>query len=132
MTGWKWRREAKSQVSSSLPPETDLLAVTQGVVDRLRTEGAWDSAGGDLERIDVVHVTVGQHVAHYSEPGVCLRWTQGENKFGLVMPISRLALQAGGVEAIPFYLQLAIDEPHGATSDGSRWWFLNLPSGPYE
>jgi hypothetical protein len=47
------------------------------------------------------------------------------------MPIGRLAFQSGDLDAVPTYLALAIDEPHGPTDDGSRLWFFDLPSGPY-
>jgi hypothetical protein len=65
------------------------------------------------------------------EPGIRLTWRQPDGRFGLLMPIRRLAEQSGGLGSVPFYLRLAVDEPHGPTADGAVMWFSDLPSGPY-
>jgi uncharacterized protein YbjT (DUF2867 family) len=65
------------------------------------------------------------------EPGVLLTWHQGAAQFGVVIAIGRLAWQSAGLESVPFYLRLAVDEPHRPAPEGSRRWFLDLPSGPY-
>jgi hypothetical protein len=60
-----------------------------------------------------------------------MRWRQGSNLYGLLMPLGRLVDQAGDIAQVPFYLQLAVDEPHAEAPDGTRLWFQDLPSGPY-
>ena len=60
-----------------------------------------------------------------------MQWRQGLKQFGLLMPIDRLAHQAGGLDSVPFYLGLAVDEPHDQPQEGTRTWFTDLPSGPY-
>jgi hypothetical protein len=60
-----------------------------------------------------------------------MKWHQGEHQFGLLMPITRLATQAGDLDGVAFYLRLAVDEPHEPSPNGERRWFSNLPSGPY-
>jgi len=110
---------------------TDLLEAARTVVDRMWTESPMSRSSERPETLEVVHISVGFDIGQDPEPGVCMTWTQGEQAFGLVMPISRLARQSGDLESVPFYLQLTVDEPHGRSPDGSRRWFLDLPSGVY-
>jgi hypothetical protein len=60
-----------------------------------------------------------------------MQWRQGDQEFGLLMPIERLAHQAAGLDSVPFYLRLAVDEPHNQSPQETRTWFTDLPSGPY-
>ncbi len=109
----------------------DALAGAADVVERLRSASPWVPAGGVLDSVDVVHVGVGQQVGQAYEPGVRMKWHQGESRFGLLMSIRRLAEQSAGIDSVPFYLQFAVDEPHEGAPDGSRVWFVDLPSAPY-
>lgn len=84
----------------------------------------------EVEGVEVVQVSTGPWPSK-DEPGVELRWRQGENRYGLLIPIERLARQSGGLDGAPFYLRLAVDEPHGPVPEGTRLWFSDLPSGPY-
>ena len=131
MSVWRRRRSSVGPGVEPVPAGTDLQAAAAHVVETLRTRDATDEYSGDLESIEVVQVTVGQDLGQDPEPGLCMTWAQGERKFGLVMPIRRVAQQAGALDAAPFYLQLAVDEPHRGSADGSRRWFLDLPSGPF-
>jgi hypothetical protein len=58
-------------------------------------------------------------------------WKTSSNRFGLLNSVRSLAEQAGGLDALPFYLRLAIHEPRGPVPDASRMWFLDLPTAPY-
>jgi hypothetical protein len=60
-----------------------------------------------------------------------MQWHQGHREFGLLMPIERLAHQAGGLDGVPFYLREAVREPHDRSPQATRTWFTDLPSGPY-
>ena len=85
---------------------------------------------GLLEHIEVVAVAAG-NVGLLAEPGLLMRWRQNDQPFALLAPVRRLAEQAGGLDALPFYLDLARDEPHAPGADGMTVWFTDLPSGPY-
>ena len=100
-------------------------------MQRFQASQPWESAGGEVEEIEVVHVAAGSHPDAPGEPGLSMTWHQDSDSYGLVMPIARLAAQAGDLDAVPFYLRLAIDEPHRSSPDGSRVWFFDLPAGPY-
>lgn len=89
-----------------------------------------DPPYGELDAIEVVHCCAGQEPSEMV-PGVELRWHQGDNEFGILTPIDRLALQSGGLSGVPFYLHLALHEPHGEAPAGTRLWLNDLPSGPY-
>jgi hypothetical protein len=115
-------------VSKSLiPAELSLLDAAKRTVARVLDSATWDTPGGELDLIEVSHVCPTPHSE--SVPGVLMTWHQDQNQFGLVMPIERLAEQAGAFESVPTYLMLTVDEPHGPTQDGSRLWFFDLPSG---
>lgn len=114
---------------SSIPAGTSLLDAARQTVDRLRASTPWEPPGGVLDTVEIVHVCPTPDAGW--EPGVLMTWHQGENLFGLAIPIGRLAFQSGDLDAVPAYLMLAVDEPHGPTVDGSRLWFFDLPSGPY-
>jgi hypothetical protein len=95
------------------------------VAEAVRTPPADDpNPSGHLDEIEVIYVGEG------SEPGLRMTWHQGADRFGLLNSVGRLAEQAGGLDALPFYLRLAIDEPHGPVPHASRQWFLALPSAP--
>jgi hypothetical protein len=84
----------------------------------------------DVERIEVVELRSGNGPVT-TVAGVLMEWRQGTGQFGLLMPIDRLAYQAGGLDGVAFYLRLAVREPHGGAADGRRVWFTDLPSGAY-
>lgn len=106
-----------------------LLDAARQVVSRFRDRTPWDPCGGVLEDIEVVQVS--PTADGHGGPGILMTWHQGENRFGLVIPVGRLAFQSGDLDAAPTYLMVALDEPHWPTEDGSRFWFFDLPSGPY-
>jgi hypothetical protein len=84
----------------------------------------------DVGRLEVVELRSGNGPAT-TVAGVLMEWRQGTDQFGLLMPIERLAYQAGGLDAVAFYLRLAVQEPHGGAAEGRRAWFTDLPSGAY-
>lgn len=127
---WRRRRRTPTGDERSAADHIDLLSIARTVVQEVRAQPN-DPHGGDLEDIEVVHVLHGQDMDQAREPGILMTWHQGQNVFGLLTPMGRLIHQAGGVETVSVYLRLAIDEPHGATPNRSRLWFLDLPSGPY-
>jgi hypothetical protein len=127
MTGWRRRRGNERNVFH-LPAGTDPKAAAHVVAEAVRTTSV---TGGDLEDIDVVYIGEGNQVGQDPEPGLRMTWHQESNRFGLLNSVRHLAEQAGGLDALPFYLWLAIDEPHGPVPDAGRLWFLDLPSGPY-
>jgi hypothetical protein len=126
MTGWRQRRGSERS-AFNLPAGTDLQAAAHVVAEAVRTASV---TGGDLDDIDVVYIGEGNHGGQDPEPGLRMTWHQEGNRFGLLNSVRHLAEQAGGLEALPFYLSLAIDEPHGPAPDADRLWFLDLPSGP--
>ncbi len=89
-----------------------------------------DVLDAEIEGVEVIEIRSGQFPVT-AVTGVALQWRQGRHEFGLLMPIERLADQAGGLDGVPFYLGLAVSEPHGGSSGGTRTWFTDLPSGPY-
>jgi hypothetical protein len=89
-----------------------------------------DPSISDLDDIEVVYL--GDAIEHIeSEPGLRMTWHQGTNRFGLLGTVRRLAHQAGALDSLPFYLRLAIDEPHSPAPDGSRLWLPDLPFRAY-
>lgn len=112
-----------------IPADVTLLDAARQAVARLSERASWDPPGGVLDSVEVAHLCAKPDADPV--PGVVMTWHQGESRFGLAMPIGRLAFQSGDLDAVPTYLALAIDEPHGPTDDGSRLWFFDLPSGPY-
>jgi hypothetical protein len=108
-----------------IPPSTSLADAARQAVEGFLASTAFHPSTGEVDSIEVVGV------AEAAEPHVRMTWHQGEHLFGLLIPISRLAVESGGLDAVPFYLRLAMDEPHSPTEDGSRHWFSDLPSGPY-
>lgn len=100
-------------------------------VEGFRSSRSSGRNAGEVESIEVVWVSRGAPPDLGPEPGVRLTWRQREGRFGLLMPIERLAEQSGSLEMVPFYLRLAVDEPHGAPDPETVMWFSNLPSGPY-
>ena len=100
-------------------------------VDGFHSSRSSGRNGGEVESIEVVWVSRGAPPDLQPEPGVRLSWRQRQGRFGLLMPIQRLAEQSGSLEMVPFYLRLAVDEPHGAPAPEAVMWFGDLPSGPY-
>lgn len=86
--------------------------------------------GVEVESVEVAGLRAGQF-SRATVPGIALRWSQGDHRFGLLMPIERLVQQAGGLDGVAFYLRVAVNEPHEPPPAGSRSWFTDLPSGPY-
>jgi hypothetical protein len=116
----------------SLPSGIDALAAASVVAEAVRTPLSDDpDATGELDDIEVVYLGEGQQVGQAPKPGLRMTWHQGTNRFGLLSSVSRLAEQAGGLDALPFYLRLAIDEPHGPVPANARLWFIDLPTAPY-
>jgi hypothetical protein len=115
----------------SIPAGMALTDAAQQAIDGFLASTALQPSMGEVDGVELVRVSDGQVSEHQGEPGVQLTWHQGEHRFGLLIPISRLAAESGGLDAVPFYLRLAIDEPHSPTPYGSRHWFSDLPSGPY-
>lgn len=89
-----------------------------------------ETLDAEIEAVEVVRLR-GGHWAETTTHGVAMQWRQGRQELGLLMPIERLAHQAGGLDAVPFYLALAVDEPHDPSPEGTRAWFTDLPSAPY-
>lgn len=114
------------------PRGLDAAAAARDVVARVRRGDGWrnDECYGVLESIEVVHVAAG-NLGLPAEPGLLMRWRQSGQPFALLASVRRLAEQAGGLEALPFYLGLARDEPHAPGPDGVTVWFTDLPAGPY-
>jgi hypothetical protein len=104
--------------------------VARGVAAEVQNSTANWSGFGHLLSIEAVHVGTGWSASDLV-PGIEMRWRQGGNLYGLLMPLERLVSQAGDLAGVPFYLQLAADEPHGEVPDGTRLWFQDLPSAPY-
>lgn len=113
---------------------TELESARQAVAAFLADPPDWpdvaDASDSQVEQVEVVELRSGQTPVA-TAAGIALQWRQGANLFGLLLPIERLAHQSGGLEAVPFYLRLAVSEPHGGSSGGARTWFTDLPSGPY-
>jgi len=123
-----WFGRGKGGVPSILGGVTPVQAA-QRVVAEFRADPRHDP-GVVVESIDVVGLRAGQ-LSGDAVPGVALQWSQHDRRFGLLMPIERLAQQAGGIEGAAFYLRVAVNEPHEPSGVGTRSWFTDLPSGPY-
>lgn len=107
----------------------DMAAEGRAVVERIRASRRPETTYGALESIEMVQVGEGERMDQFPEHGLRMTWRQDDAAFGLLMSMGRLVAQSGSVESIEFYLRLAIDEPHSPAPDGSRLWFLDLPSG---
>lgn len=130
MTGW-FRRRGDHGDASRLPAGIDLRAAALVAVEAVRTAAPKDlTSGCELDDIEVVYIAEGYQIGQDPEPGLRMTWHQADAQFGLLNSVRRLAEQAGGLDALPFYLWLAIDEPHGPVPDARRLWFLYLPSAP--
>lgn len=114
-----------------IPPGVTLVEAAQQAVAGFLAASPIDPLYGELDSIEVVHASTGPAPSDIV-PGFELRWHQGDNRFGILTPIERLALQAGGLAGVPFYLHLALHEPHREAPGGTRLWFNDLPSGPYQ
>lgn len=116
-----------------MPPDEVRPAVrtpAEAALEVVARSAAETPVAGIVESINVIDVATGQWPLEIVT-GIELRWRQGDNLFGLLIPIDRLEREAGELEAVPFYLRLAVEEPHGAAPNGVRLWFTDLPSGPY-
>ena len=111
-----WSADAEGQASA------------QQIVEKFLALEVFNPPNGLFEEIEVVWVKESTEPDGPPIPAICLTWSQGPNLFGLVSSIDRLAEQVGNVESIPFYLRLAIDEPHWPAPDGRRLWFTNHPT----
>ena len=114
-----------------IPAGVSLTDAVRQALEGFHACTAFEPSNGEVDTIEPVFVGTGDPPDFVGEPGVLLTWHQSQARFGLVIGISRLAWQSAGLEAAPFYLRLAVDEPHAPSPDGSRRWFLDLPSGPY-
>lgn len=104
----------------------------QRVIDDFRTSKALEPLFGSVEALEVVRVSQRGAVGAAAEVGIRLVWVQDGQRYELVMPVSRLVDQSGGIGSAAFFLRLAVDEPHGPTPDGTVLLFEDLPSGPYD
>jgi hypothetical protein len=128
----RWiRRGARSSddVGSPIPLGMSQLEAARQVVAALLADPPDTSA--EIDGVEAVELRSG-HPPSTTTHGVAMQWRQGSHEYGLLMPIERLAHQAGGLDSVPFYLGLAVDEPHNRSPQGTRTWFTDLPSGPYE
>lgn len=110
---------------SAIPAGMRLADAAKQAVHEFQEASSSQNWFGVVESIEVVDV------GDPAGAGIRLMWHQGEHSFGLLMPIVRLAAQAGGLDGVPFYLRLAVKEPHEPARNGQRQWFSDLPSGPY-
>ncbi len=60
-----------------------------------------------------------------------MKWYQGGDRSGSLISIPRRAGQSAGIKSVPFYVQLAVDEPRDGFRDGARVWFLGMASRTY-
>ncbi|HTY72841.1 MAG TPA: hypothetical protein VMI11_10525 [Actinomycetes bacterium] len=102
--------------------DEDLAAIALDVIARVQLSEGWPQGHQHavLESIEAVELD--------DEPGICMTWRQGENAFGLLNSVRRLVELTGAAISLPFYLGLAIDEPHPGSLTGVRVWFIDLPS----
>ena len=107
-----------------LPAGIDLYAAALVVVEEVSSPPPDPAPGGELDDIEVIYI------GERPEPGLRMTWHQGAYRFGLLNSVRRLAEQAGGLDALPFYLRLAIDESHEPAPNAGRHWFLDLPTAP--
>ncbi len=128
-----WRRRSKRKVVGArltvVANEAALVSLAETVAAALRAGRLGGSSG--LDSVELVRVIEGPEMGQASSPGLTMTWHQGEGRFGLIATMSRLVQQADAAESVLTYLDLAIDEPHAPAQDGTRTWFLDLPSGPY-
>jgi hypothetical protein len=122
-------RRSSDEEESPIPPGVSQVEAARQVVAAFLAHPP-DAPFAEVERLAVIQLHGGNWPVSTTH-GVAMQWRQGRQEFGLLMPIERLAYQAGGIDAVPFYLGLAVDEPHGESSDGTPTWFTDLPSGPY-
>ena len=127
--GW-FRRGGDQKQTKHVPADVDLHAAADRRGGVSEDDTAKDGQGGELDDIVVVYIGEGQQMGQDPEPGLRMTWHQSDNHFGLLNSVRRLAEQAGGLDAFPFYLCLAIDEPHGPVPHACRLWFIDLPSAP--
>jgi hypothetical protein len=125
------RRGARSpdEEQSPIPLGVSQLEAARRVVAALLADPP-EALDAEIGGVEVVQLCSG-HGPSTMTHGVAMQWRQGRQEFGLLMPIERLAHQAGGLDSVPFYLGLAVDEPHDQFPEGPRTWFTDLPSGPY-
>lgn len=114
-----------------MPSGMTLLDAARQAVAGFHASTAFQPSGGEVESIEVVWMSRGSAPNLEPEPGIRLTWRQSGNRFGLLMTIRRLAERSGGLDSVPFYLRLAVDEPHGSSADGAALWFSDLPSSPF-
>lgn len=127
----RWiRRGARSsnEEESPIPPGVSRVEAARRVVAAFLADPPDTLA--EIEGVEVVELRSGEY-ASTATYGVVMQWRQGRQQFGLLMPIERLAQQSGGLHAVPFYLGVAVDEPHVDSPQETRLWFTDLPSGPY-
>jgi hypothetical protein len=109
------RRGARSSDDdeSPLPRGVSQAEAARQVVAALLADPPESDA--EIEGVEEVQLRSGQWPVTTTH-GVAMQWRQGGNEFGLLIPIERLARQAGGLDAVPFYLGLAVDEPHNPSA----------------
>jgi hypothetical protein len=112
------------------PPGISHAEAAARVVHALLADAPEDLDDAEIEGAEVVELRSGHWPVTITH-GVAMQWRQGRKEFGLLMPIERLAHQAGGLDGVPFYLRVAVREPHEEAEGGTRSWFTDLPSGPY-
>jgi hypothetical protein len=126
------RRGARSrdEEESAIPPGVSHVEAARQVVAALLADPPEALDAAEIEGVEVVQLRSGQWPVTTTH-GVAIQWRQGHQEFGLLMPIERLAHQAGGLDGVPFYLREAVREPYDQSPEGTRTWFTDLPSGPY-
>jgi hypothetical protein len=125
-----FRRSHRPDEGPSLPSGAISFDAAQEAVAGFYACTAFEPSSGEVASIEVVSMNDRSAANSEDEPGICLTWRQAENQFGLLMTLRRLAEQSGGLDSVPFYLRLAVDEPHGPTAGGAVRWFSDLPSSP--
>ena len=61
------------------------------------------------------------------EPGIRMTWRQGDDHYGLLIPVGGLISGARLMVDAGFDLRLAVDEPHESPPAGAVLWFRYLP-----
>jgi hypothetical protein len=127
----RFRRGARSpdEEESPIPPGVSQVEAARQVVAALLADLP-EADEAEIKGVEVVELRSG-HWPTTTTHGVAMQWRQGRKQFGLLMPIERLARQAGGLDGVPFYLREAVREPHDESPEGAPTWFTDLPSGPY-
>ena len=82
----KRRKSAEPSRDRPIPEGLDLLEAARLAVQRFQASQPWESAGGEVEEIEVVHVAAGSHPDAPGEPGLSMTWHQDSDSYGLVMP----------------------------------------------